>query len=173
MNTKYDNSKKIIIQTIKKKCYKCGKSFYDKSTLNTHLSNVHEANPYKKCDLCGAYFKYLNKHKNRCSLKRYVQDNNYNNKEEFEKIYNRYKKIRLTKNIFYFPELYIGHGGNNFVYYGQYFPQKIDLAIKFDDKKDYTIIENFITKHLKDNIGFPISYGYFKYKKNIFLHKLY
>lgn len=67
---------------------------------------------------------------------------------------NKYKKVRLTTNIFYFPELYIGHGGNNNVYYGKYLPKKIDLANKFDDKKVNTIRENYIIKKLNGFIGF-------------------
>lgn len=95
------------------------------------------------------------------------------NKQGIEKMVNKYKKIRLTTNVFYFPELYIGYGVNNSVYYGKYLPKNIDLAIKFNDKKDNTFRENYITKKLNGIKGFPISYGCFNYKEKHFLHKLY
>ena len=30
------------------------------------MTNVHGSNQFKKCDLCSAYSKYLNKHKKIC-----------------------------------------------------------------------------------------------------------
>lgn len=62
LNSKYDYSKKIITYAIKRKCDIFGKYYYDKSTLNTHLSNAHGSNKKKRCDICGASFIYLNKH---------------------------------------------------------------------------------------------------------------
>jgi hypothetical protein len=82
--------------------------FYDKSTLNTHLSKVHGPNKYKKCDICDFYFKYLNKHKKRCSLKRIEKHNQINNKQKLENFENKYKKIRLTKKYFTFQNYILG-----------------------------------------------------------------
>ena len=39
-------------------CIECNKKFYDKSTLNTHIKNVHQ-NKKQICIFCSGEFKYV------------------------------------------------------------------------------------------------------------------
>lgn len=148
-------------------CIECNKKFYDKSTLNIHIKNVHQ-NKKQICIFCSGEFKYINKHLKNCQYKRNQIKPSINHDIDIKFIILNNSKIILNNDIYYYPNLLLGKGVCMSVYYGRSIKRDIDLAIKIHSCKEKNshdlLFENYITQIMENYQGFPRNYDCFKYQ---------
>lgn len=153
-------------------CIECNKKFYDKSTLNTHIKNVHQ-NKKQICIFCSGEFKYINKHLKTCQYKRNQTKPSINHDIDINFIILKSSKIVLNNDIYYYPNILIGKGASMSVCYGRSKKKDLDLAIKIHSSTEknshYLLFENYITQMMENYQGFPQNYGCFNSDNKIII----